>query len=157
MLQSYDWTMIQSRAILRQPKRQIIQTGQKVMSHFDQFIKYKALAFKFSSMGSFSISDMERMVESGSLGKNVDGTFVPAQSLEDVCPIPLRNVCAKLTVELVDRLDNSLSILGMSKREFIEMALIEALDKVDQELLDIDAFEFVEAREALGEPVEGAE
>jgi hypothetical protein len=127
------------------------------MSHFDQFIKYKALAFKFSSMGSFTLSDMERMVEGGSLGKEVDGVFVPAKTLEEVTSIPLRNVCAKLTVELVERLDNSLSILGMNKREFIEMALIEALDKVDQELLDIDAFEFHEARQAAGEPEEGAE
>lgn len=116
------------------------------MSYFDQYIQFKALGFKFAGMGSLSISDLERMVEGGSLGQDVNGTFVPAQTLEDVCPIPLRNVCAKLSVELVDRLDNSLSILSMSKREFIEMALIEALDKVDQVLEDIDAFEFHEAR-----------
>lgn len=127
------------------------------MSYFDQYIQFKALAFKFSGMGTLSISDLERMVEGGSLGQDVDGTFVPAQSLEEVCPIPLRNVCAKLSVELVDRLDNSLSILSMSKREFIEMALIEALDKVDVVLEEIDAFELHEARQARGEPEEGEE
>jgi flavin-binding protein dodecin len=66
--------------------------------------------------------------------------------LEEVCPIPLRNVCAKLSVELVDRLDNALGVLSMSKRQFIEMAIIEALDEVDKVLQDVDAFEYVEGR-----------
>lgn len=121
------------------------------MSYFNQFIQYRALKFKFSSMGSLTISDIERMVENGSLGKEVDGVFVPHQSIEEACPIPLRNVCAKLSVDLVERLDKTLDILEISKREFIEMALIEALSRVDQELLDIDAFEFIEARQNAAE------
>lgn len=120
------------------------------MSYFDQFIKYRALKFKFSSMGSFSYSDLERMVENGSIGKEVDGVFVPS-TMDEVSPIPLRNVCAKLSVDLVERLDNTLCILDISKREFIEMALVEALNRVDQELLDIDAFEFIEAQQKADE------
>ena len=112
------------------------------MSHFDQFIQYRALSFKFSGMGSMTLDDMERMIEAGSLGTAVDGEFVPAKSLEDICPIPLRNVCAKLSVELVERLDNALGVLNMSKRQFIEAALIEALNRVDQVLEEVDAFEY---------------
>lgn len=112
------------------------------MSQFEQFIQYRALSFKFSGLGSQTLDDMERMIEAGSLGTAVDGVFVPAKSLEDICPIPLRNVCAKLSVELVDRLDNALSILSISKRQFIEAALIEALNKVDQVLEEVDAFEY---------------
>jgi hypothetical protein len=112
------------------------------MSHFDQFIQYRALSFKFSGMGSMTLDDMERMIEAGSLGTAVDGEFVPAKTLEDICPIPLRNVCAKLSVELVERLDNALGVLNMSKRQFIEAALIEALNKVDQVLEEVDAFEY---------------
>lgn len=112
------------------------------MSHFDQFIQYRALSFKFSALGSMTIDDMERMVEAGSLLKSDDGETVRRTTLEEICPIPLRNVCAKLSVELVDRLDNALGILGISKRQFIEAALIEALNKVDQVLEEVDAFEY---------------
>lgn len=112
------------------------------MSHFDQFIQFRALKFKFSPLGSYTLDDLERQIQAGAVGKNVDGVFVPASDLEDVSPIPLRNVCAKLSVPLVERLDNALSVLDISKRHFIELALIEALDKVDQVLEDVDAFEY---------------
>ena len=119
------------------------------MSHFDQFIKYRALRFKFDSLGSSTLGDVESHIESGSLLKSDDGQTVRRTSLEEAFPqLRIKNVCAKLSGDLVDRLDNSLSILGMSKRDFIEMALVEALDRVDQELADIDAFEFIEARQA---------
>lgn len=119
------------------------------MSYFDQFIKYRALKFKFESMGSLSVSDIERMVENGSVfHTDDDGKTVRPLTLEEALPIPLRNVCAKLSVELVDRLDNTLSVLDISKREFIEMALIEALNQVDIQLAEVDAFEYIEARQA---------
>lgn len=122
------------------------------MSHFDQFIKYRALRFKFDSLGSATLGDLESHIESGSLLKSDDGQTVRRTSLEEAFPqLRIKNVCAKLSGDLVDRLDNSLSILGMSKRDFIEMALVEALDRVDQELADIDAFEFIESRQKADE------
>lgn len=122
------------------------------MSHFDQFIKYRALRFKFDSLGSSTLGDVESHIESGSLLKSDDGQTVRRTSLEEAFPqLRIKNVCAKLSGDLVDRLDNSLSILGMSKRDFIEMALVEALDRVDQELADIDAFEFIEAKQKADE------
>lgn len=122
------------------------------MSHFDQFIKYRALRFKFDSLGSSTLGDVESLMEAGSLLKTDDGQTVRSTTLEEQFPqLRIKNVCAKLSGDLVDRLDNSLGILGMSKRDFIEMALIEALDRVDQELHDIDAFEFIEARQKADE------
>ena len=121
------------------------------MAHFDQFIQYRALKFKFSALGSLTFDDLERMVESGSLGKEVDGVFVPAKGIEEISPIPLRNVCAKLSVQLVERLDNALGILDISKRQFIELALVEALDKVDKVLEDVDAFEYLQQPEKEAE------
>ncbi len=119
------------------------------MSHFDQFIKYRALRFKFDSLGSSTLGDVESLMEASSLLKTDDGQTVRSTSLEEQFPqLRIKNVCAKLSGDLVDRLDNSLGILGMSKRDFIEMALIEALDRVDQELADIDAFEFIEAKQS---------
>lgn len=115
------------------------------MNHFDQYIQFRALKFKFSALGSVTLDDMERMVENGSILKSDDdGKTVRRTTLEEISPIPLRNVCAKLSVQLVERLDNALGILDISKRQFIELALIEAMDKVDKVLEDIDAFEYCE-------------
>lgn len=83
------------------------------MSDFQQFLQYKALAFKFSLENS-DLTDS--VIESGQL------------------PIPLRNVCAKLTVELAERLDQTCANLDVSKRQFIERALIEAMDQADAAL-----------------------
>ncbi|KVE52961.1 hypothetical protein WI94_19305 [Burkholderia vietnamiensis] len=43
----------------------------------------------------------------------------------------LRNVCTKVTPELADRIDAAVSLLGVSKRRFLEAAFIEALLKVE--------------------------
>ena len=43
--------------------------------------------------------------------------------------MPVRNVCAKISSELADRLDNLCSFLSISKRRFIEAAIIDALEK----------------------------
>lgn len=121
------------------------------MNYFDQFIQYRALAFKFSSEGQ-SLGDVEGSIAAGSIGQAVDGVFVPFKKLEEVYPV--KNVCAKLHVSLVDRLDQALSVLEMSKRDFIEIALIEALNKVDQVLVDTDAFENIERRQAEAEKLQ---
>lgn len=44
----------------------------------------------------------------------------------------LRNVCAKLHVSLADRLDQAVTELDISKRQFIETSLIAALDEYDR-------------------------
>lgn len=112
------------------------------MTHFEQFIQHRALNFKFTSMGTLTMSQIERMVENGSI-RNEDGSLC---TLDDVIPMKLQNVCAKLDQSLVDRLDQALSVLDMTKRDFIELALIEALNKVDEILEQTDAFEFVDAK-----------
>jgi hypothetical protein len=43
----------------------------------------------------------------------------------------LKNICAYMPETLVNRLEKTLALLEMSKREFITMAVVEALDKVD--------------------------
>lgn len=116
------------------------------MTNFEQFIQYRALSFKFKSAG-MSLGVFERMLASKCIGTNQDGTFVPTESLEEVVPFKVQNVCAKLAQPLVDRLDEALGVLGMTKRDFIELALIEALDKVDQVLKDTGAFEYLESRQ----------
>jgi hypothetical protein len=86
-------------------------------SNFDEFVLYRALALKFS--GSHNL---------GSL---------PDEALDTA---RFRNVCAKMHPDLVDRLDSVISLLGVSKRDFIEIALIDALDRSEKTLHDVDAF-----------------
>lgn len=82
------------------------------MSDFNEFMHYRVLAFKYDR-------------------QNTDLTEAVLAHNADTAPIELRQVCAKLTVELADRIDRTVSVLGISKRLFIERALIEALDQVD--------------------------
>lgn len=41
----------------------------------------------------------------------------------------LKNVCAKISPQLADELDNVCNFLGISKRSFIEAAFVEALNQ----------------------------
>ena len=93
------------------------------MSDLKEFLHYKALGLKFSLENS-DLTDA--VIESGN------------------APIPLRNVCAKLTPELADRLDKTCNHLGISKRQFIERALIEAMNMADQALDECGVWEALE-------------
>lgn len=102
------------------------------MEIFKQFIQYKALDFKFSRQdGGDSLIDyyIEQITDA-------EGNFVG----EEVLPVKIQNVCAKLPQPLVDRLDNTVKLLGLSKRRFIEMALVEALESVDAIVEELDVF-----------------
>lgn len=44
----------------------------------------------------------------------------------------LRQVCAKVAAPLADRLDSAVETVGCSKRQFIERALIAAIERVDE-------------------------
>lgn len=96
------------------------------MSDFNDFIQYRALALKF-----------ER--------ENQELTDAVISSGDE--PIPLRNVCAKLTVELSDRIDATVALLRISKRVFIERALIEAMDKADAAIAAVGALDHLEKAE----------
>lgn len=43
----------------------------------------------------------------------------------------IKNVCAKVSIELSDRIDELVGILGCSKRKFLEAAFLEAVDKAE--------------------------
>lgn len=62
--------------------------------------------------------------------------------------LQLKNVCAKVSTELSDQLDDVCHLLSISKRRFIEAALIEAL-KTARSIMDdeVDIFEHTVAGE----------
>ena len=97
------------------------------MSNFKEFLQYRALDFKYSQ-------------------QNIELTEHLLNRAEGADLIPLRNVCAKLSVELAEDIDGVCSTLGISKRLFIQNALIEACAQAKQALEDVNAFEFLEQK-----------
>lgn len=95
------------------------------MSDFNEFMHYRVLAFKYATLRNEELAD--QLISQG------EGP-------------QLRNVCAKLAPELAERIDRTVSVLGISKRLFIERALIEALDQVDMILDAHEVPEEIEVR-----------
>lgn len=59
----------------------------------------------------------------------------------------VKNVCAKLSVGLVDHIDMACGILDISKRRFIELAITELLDKYESLTAEYDIFAPYEIQE----------
>lgn len=80
------------------------------MNRLDEILISRALAFKHNPVEQKII---DAAIDDGSL------------------PIQTKNICAHLPLPLVDRFENALSVLQMSKREFITEALIDSLNRYD--------------------------
>lgn len=78
-------------------------------NQFEEFVLFRALSHKYDDSGHITDKLLEEGVASGDL--------------------TIRNVCAKVSSTLVDRLDEVCGFLHVSKREFVERALIDALDR----------------------------
>ena len=78
------------------------------MNHVDELVTLRTLHVKREHEAKDII---EAGVASGEISRHV------------------KNVCAKLPIPLVERLEEVLEILEISKREFIETAVIDALDR----------------------------
>lgn len=89
------------------------------MTRMTQFIEYRALAHKFSNESPVFTALLDNALEN------------------ETAPIPVQNVCAKLALPLVERLERTLATLNMSKRQFIQLALVEALDKADAIMAEV--------------------
>lgn len=103
------------------------------MNDFEQYIQYRALAYKYETLKNDSLTlAINQVIDNTPLeGIEADGFKLP----------PLKNVCAKVSVELADRLDETIGKLGMSKREFVEMAIIQSLDFAEHVLECVGASE----------------
>jgi hypothetical protein len=93
------------------------------MNKLDEILTYKSLAFKHGADTSGALD----MV----ISQNQDNPALQAVT---------KNVCAHLSVGLVERLEDALSILEMSKRQFIEISIIDALDRFDSIASKYDIF-----------------
>ena len=107
------------------------------MTAKNEFLIMKALNFKY--VGTNDTGDiLEHLVETG--------------ELDGVEHVALKNVCAKLSVTLVDEVDNVCSILGMSKRAFIERALTSLIQEFEEIADEYDIYApHISADKASGE------
>ena len=98
----------------------------KVMrTYLEQKLIQKALSFKFDDSA-----------------KLIDGILESPEHEE--FKKQFKNVCAMLSEPLVNRLEGTLAILKISKREFIEMSIIESLDKADKIMKEFGVDEFLQ-------------
>lgn len=60
--------------------------------------------------------------------------------------LQLKNVCAKVSVQLSDKIDSIVGLLGISKRVFLECAFIDAVTKANEIIDEEGVFEAMNAR-----------
>jgi hypothetical protein len=92
-------------------------------TYFNEVLISKALTFKLAT-------DNQDLLEYGL--QNSD--------------LPMKQVCAKLSQSLVDELDSVCTTLDITKRQFIEMALINAIDEFNQIADEYNIFEAYEGQ-----------
>lgn len=92
--------------------------------NFDEVIRLKALELK------------QLHTEGSSFGDAViDGLLKdPANAAQ------LRNICAHISPELFSQVEEYCGLLSLSKRKFVEMALIEAIDRAKSIVDEVDPF-----------------
>lgn len=103
------------------------------MTDIKEYIRYKALDIKYGTRsGGALLLDhyLEGVLEAhGTVEGHEDSVF------------KLQNVCAKLSQGLVERMENTAQALNMSKREFIELAVIQALTEIDAVFEELNLFD----------------
>jgi len=98
--------------------------------YFREMITHRALEFKLSGHLSGAIAD-QLISEKPELANK------------------FKNVCAPIPLDLVDRLENTLNTLNLTKREFLTQAIISALDDAEAIMDEVDITEYlVEEAEA---------
>jgi len=93
--------------------------------NFNQFLTFRALRMKAT-------------VENDAF--NADFTEAAFASVPDA---QIKTVCAPISIPLFERMNRTLSLLDISKRQFIEAAIIEALNHADRVIESVDIFESV--------------
>jgi len=106
-----------TKTITKQPKQ--LQKDIYIMKHTREILVMKALNFKHSSGLSELLDNL---------------------SPEQLSNLPVKNVCAKLAIPLVDNLESACAVLSISKTRFIENAILSYLTEFDEISEEFDIF-----------------
>lgn len=95
------------------------------MTYMKEKLLASVLNFKHSTLGS-GASTFD-LIELGAVDGNPN--------------FKIKNMCAKVPEQLDEKVTNTASWLGMSKRDFIEMAVINAIDEAEKLADEYNAFD----------------
>lgn len=108
---------------------EVFQQPHEAEMNFHETIQLQALKLKQSTFGAGAMND----------------TLVDMALQQDPTLGGLtRNICAHIPVPLFERVEQCCQTLELSKRRFVEMALIEALERAETIIAEIDPFSGVE-------------
>jgi hypothetical protein len=92
---------------------------------FDDLIKLKALQLKATHSGQTTTEAMESHFERP----------------EVVEAFKLRQVCAMVSPQLFQELEGTCELLGISKRKFVEVCLIDGMNRAGAIVSEVDPFQ----------------
>ena len=72
------------------------------------------------------------------------GHFLDNLSEEELAKLPVKNVCAKLSISLVNNLESACAVLSISKQKFIENAIVSYLMDFNEITDKYDIFRYDE-------------
>lgn len=93
--------------------------------NFEDTIRLKCLSLKATVSGQTGADLFDHIQESDGLPST-------------------RNICAIIHVKLFDKVENITNLLNISKRQFVELALIEAIEKASYVINDVNPLELAE-------------
>lgn len=87
-----------------------------------------------------------KLKQLGDHGHSLDGDIVEDMALSntEATKNSMRNICAFITVPLFDDVTNVCQILSLSKRQIVEMALIDVMEKAHKIINDTEALKAFE-------------
>lgn len=91
---------------------------------FDELIRLKALQLKAVNTGQTTTELIESQLHLPEVSEG----------------LKLRQVCAMVSPQLFDELEGTCELLGISKRKFVEGALIEAIDRAAAIVSEVEPF-----------------
>lgn len=100
-------------------------TLHEVVVNFHETIQLQALKLKQSTKGNGEFGDAV-----------IDMAIKQDPTLGGLT----RNICAHVSVDLFERVEQCCSMLDLSKRRFVEMALREAIERAETIVAEIDPF-----------------
>lgn len=91
---------------------------------FDELVRLKALQLKAVNTGQTMMELVDAQLQLPEVSEH----------------LKMKNVCAMIAPALFNELEGTCELLGISKRKFIEGALIEAIDKAAAIISEVEPF-----------------
>lgn len=101
--------------------------------NYKAYLQFKILGYRFqqpTADGGHGIDQTLALFESGAFRQPETGDSFEAEDIDRA--LRLVNVCAKIPRFIFQRLEANLEVLTMSKREFIEIAIVAALEESEK-------------------------